>query len=88
MMGGEGSEGLAAAHRWLGYRYLSGGYGRGFGVMGRGMMRYWGMMSNPDVPFGSIPYNSPEEIVKRRYAQGKICREEYFLMLEDLKETE
>jgi hypothetical protein len=66
MMGGEGSESLASAHRWMGYRYLAGGYGRGFGMMSGGMMGpgmmgrgfgRWGMISLDceEVPCWAIP---------------------------------
>ena len=88
MMGGEGSESLASAHRWMGYRYLTDGseygYGRrGMRMMGSGMMgRSWGMNGTD---YGSIPYNSPEEVLKQRYASGEISREEYQQALEDLK---
>lgn len=88
MMGGEGSESLESAHRWMGYRYLTDGseygYGRGrMGMMGPGMMgRSWGMNGSD---YGSNPYNSPEEVLKQRYARGEISREEYFQAIEDLK---
>src|SRR6056297_749630 len=88
MMGGEGSESLASAHRWMGYRYLTDsseyGYGRGrIGMMGPGMMgRGW---SRNGSEFQSIPYNSPEEVLKQRYARGEINRQEYLQALEDLE---
>lgn len=55
MMGGDGSQQLAAAHRWMGYRYLRSGGGEldawgpgwmgpammGPGMMGRGGMHGW-----------------------------------------------
>lgn len=88
MMGGEGSESLASAHRWMGYRYLTDGseygYGRGrMGMMSSGMMgRSWGMNGSD---YGSIPYNSPEDVLKQRYSRGKISREEYLKAIEDLK---
>ena len=88
MMGGEGSDSLASAHRWMGYRYLTDGseYGYGWGRMGMmapGMMgRSWGMNGSD---YESIPYNSPEEVLKQRYSQGEISREDYLRALDDLK---
>ncbi len=88
MMGGEGSESLASAHRWMGYQYLTDGstygYGSGhMGMMGPGMMgRGW---SRGDSGYQSVPYDSPEEVLKQRYARGEISRQEYMQALEDLK---
>ncbi len=97
MMGGEGSASLAAAHRWMGYRYLTGGYAAagggayggmmGSGMMGGGYAGRWGMMGDPEAPYGSIPYSSPEQIVKRRYAEDQITREQYQQMMKDLQEA-
>ncbi|HCM25822.1 MAG: hypothetical protein A2Z99_13355 [Treponema sp. GWB1_62_6] len=95
MMGGEGSESLDSIHRWIAYRFLAGGYSpRGYGMMGMmgpGMMGMWGgswgMMGNPDLPYSSIPFRSPEDVAKDRYANGEISREQYLQMIEDLKKT-
>jgi len=43
------------------------------------------MTGNPDTLYNRIPYESPEDILKRRYAGGEINREEYLKMLEDLR---
>ena len=97
MMGGEDSASLDSMHTWIAYRYLTGGYsavGAGYGMMGGGMGGYsmmgygntgWGMMGNPDVPYSNDRYTSPQEIAKRRYAQGQITREQYQQILNDLK---
>lgn len=91
MMGGDGSESLTSAHRWMGYRYLlyggrNHGYNRGMGyggMMGPGMMGWAYGGRGP--ASGIIPYDSPEEVLKQRYARGEIDREEYLRALEDLK---
>ena len=90
MMGGEGSESLETAHRWMAYRYLSGGYGPTTrfgmgGVMGGMMMNGWGLMGDPDMMSRGIPFNSPSEILKQRYAGGELSRAEYQQMLSDIE---
>jgi hypothetical protein len=97
MMGGEGSQSLDSMHRWIAYRYLTGGYsggGFGYGMMGGGMMGSgsggfggFGMMGNPDESYSGNPYQSPEQIVKSRYARGEITREQYLQMMKDLEKT-
>ncbi|MCF7947432.1 MAG: SHOCT domain-containing protein [Spirochaetia bacterium] len=72
----------------MGYRYLTDGSEYGYrggrmGMMGPGMMgRGW---SQNGSAAQSIPYNSPEEVLKQRYARGEISREEYLQAIEDLK---
>jgi hypothetical protein len=92
MMGGEGSDSLASAHRWMAYRYLTGGYDAD-GMMGPGMMSGrssmmggsmvggWGMMGNPDYRAMSGPYDSPREVLDRRLAEGEITRPQHKRML-------
>jgi len=94
MMGGEGSASLDSMHEWIAYRYLTGGYnanGVGYGMMPGGMMGYrnggWGMMGNPNVPYGSSLWLSPEQIAKQRYAQGQITRQQYEQILKDLQQA-
>jgi hypothetical protein len=87
MMGGEGSQSLASAHRWMGYQYLSvdSAYGYGVGRMGMrgpGMMG-WSRGVN-GYNYGSIPYDSPEEVLRQRYSRGEISWEEYRRALEDI----
>jgi hypothetical protein len=50
--------------------------GRGFGP--------WGMMGTDQVPYATIPHESPEDIIKRRYTSGEISRSKYLQMMEDI----
>jgi hypothetical protein len=86
MMGGEGSQSLASAHRWMGYQYLSSGsaygYGMGrMGMMGSGMTGWYGGMNR----YNSIPYDSPEAVLRQRYTRGEISWEEYRRAREDVE---
>jgi len=91
MMGGEGSESLDTAHRWMAYNYLEGGYAGRYGMMGgmmggRGMMGSgYGLMGNPGVYGRGFPAQSPKDILDRRYASGEITRDQYLQMLEDIR---
>ena len=59
------------------------------GMMGPGMGGgSWGMMGNPDLLYSSIPFRSPEDVAKERYAKGEISREQYLQIIEDLKKTQ
>ena len=55
------------------------------GMMGPGMMGRWGMMGNPDWGTSPDAYDSPEEIARRRYAQGEITRDEFREIMDELE---
>lgn len=54
------------------------------GVLG-GMMGGWGVMGNPEMMFGEIPYDSPERLLDLRYLHGDITRREYRRMLRHIE---
>lgn len=83
MMGGEGSDSLALAHRRMGYNYLSGAYCCG-GGRGRGMM-YGGRFNSRSKFYRGRSYrDSLDDILKERYENGEITKEQYDRMVEEL----
>jgi uncharacterized membrane protein len=52
------------------------------GMRGPGMMG-WSRGVN-GYNYGSIPYDSPEEVLRQRYSRGEISWEEYRRALEDI----
>ena len=65
----------------MGYGMMGGGMMGTAGMMGGG----WGLMGNPDMMYEGIPYGSPEEVLKRRYAAGEISRREFRRMLREIE---
>lgn len=73
---------------WFG----NGGYGMGHGVGGFAMMLFWviiivvGIWAVKSMSSSKSENNSPEDILKKRYAKGEITKDEYDRMKRDLRE--
>ncbi len=73
---------------WFG----NGGYGMGHGFGGFVMMMFWvviivvGIWAVKSMSSSKSENNSPEDILKKRYAKGEITKDEYDRMKRDLRE--
>jgi hypothetical protein len=67
-------------HEWMD-QMMGGGMTGSAGMMGSG----WGLMGNPDRTYNRSLYESPEEVLERRYASGEISRRQYRRMHREIE---